>query len=35
MQDQGTKMYVDGILKTYERFVQVELISQHYIISYH
>ncbi|XP_056592964.1 39S ribosomal protein L48, mitochondrial [Triplophysa dalaica] len=23
MQDQGTKMYVDGILKTYERFVQI------------
>lgn len=24
MQEQGTKMYVDGVLKTHERVVQVE-----------
>lgn len=27
MQEQGTKMYVDGVLKTHERVVQVELMQ--------
>jgi len=28
MQEQGTKMYVDGVLKTHERVVQVEWMQR-------
>lgn len=33
MQEQGTKMYVDAVLKTHSRVVQVSLLSPEHVVS--